>query len=78
MLTRFLCLFFFEEVEMRRDCQIGVRVTAAELAKVDSLAAATERDRSKVIRLLLSQALARETPDLALAPDARDREADHA
>lgn len=50
----------------RKDEFIGIRLTAEELAKLDALANATERDRSKVIRLLLAQAQLRPVPDVAL------------
>ena len=35
---------------------VGVRMTGDEVAKLDELAQATQRDRSKVLRLLLAQA----------------------
>lgn len=35
---------------------VAIRLTTAEMARLDALAHATERDRSKVVRWLLSQA----------------------
>ena len=46
---------------------IAVRVTERELARLDSLAKQTGRDRSKVIRLLLAQAKLSESPDIGLS-----------
>jgi predicted transcriptional regulator len=61
---------------LNRNVMIGVRLTREELAKLDALAAKTERDRSKVVRLLLAQALALELPDIALRETA-SKEARH-
>ena len=45
---------------------VGVRMRPDELAKLDRLARATERDRSKVLRLLVAQAELAESPDVRL------------
>ena len=51
---------------MKRESLVVVRLNAEELAKLDALAQRTERDRSKVVRLLLSQASAHDVPDIQL------------
>ena len=51
---------------MKRESLVVVRLSAEELQKLDALAQRTERDRSKVMRLLLSQAAAYDGPDIQL------------
>lgn len=41
---------------IERDRQIGIRLTAEELAKLDELAERTERNRSQIVRRLLAAA----------------------
>jgi predicted transcriptional regulator len=53
-----------------RTTTIGVRLTPAEVARLDNLAAATKQDRSKVLRLLLSAAVAGSAPTVKLEPEA--------
>jgi len=56
-----------------RTITIGVRLTPAEVAKLDGLAAATRQDRSKVLRLLLSAATACNAPAVRLEPEALEK-----
>ena len=50
----------------RQQYIVSVRLTATELAWLDELCARTERDRSKVLRLLLRQAKPTGAPDVVL------------
>ena len=45
---------------------VVVRMSESEVAKLDKLAHQTQRDRSKVLRMLLYQAVAKSAPDIEL------------
>ena len=45
---------------------VGVRMTVAEVHKLDELASITDRTRSSVLRRLLALATVGETPDVML------------
>jgi Ribbon-helix-helix protein, copG family len=47
---------------------VGLRLTPDDVKKLDELSRRTFRGRSDIIRLLLSQADLRSTPDILLSP----------
>jgi len=54
-----------------KDVFFTVRLDRARARKLDQLAGSTERSKGAVLRLLLDQAIARETPDVILAGEVR-------
>ena len=56
---------------MRKSECVAVRLEPELVARLDALCERTDRDRSKVIRLLIRQAQAQEEPDIVLGKEAR-------